>query len=168
MSTPSAADIIRILNLQPLEPEGGFFRETYRANDSIAPTALPSRYKSARGFSTAIYYLLTPDTFSALHQVLSDEIFHFYLGDAVEMLQLHPDGSGTIVTISNDLDLGRPQVIVEHGIWQGAHLAAGGTFALLGCTVAPGFVYEDFVLGDRAELTARYPKFESQIKQLTL
>lgn len=163
----SVADVIRLLELQPLEPEGGFFRETYRSTDVVSQAGLPLRYKSARTASTAIYYLLRPDTFSAIHQVLSDEIFHFYLGDAVEMLQLRADGSGTLVTISNDLELGRPQVVVPHGTWQGARLADGGAFALLGCTVSPSFDYEDFVLGDRAELIAQYPQFEQQIKQLT-
>ena len=103
----------RILGLVPHPVEGGYFAETYRSADHIPASGLPSRYGAARAASTAIYYLLTPDTFSAMHRLASDEIFHFYLGDPVEMLQLHPDGSHHVVLIGPDLEAGqRPQVIV--------------------------------------------------------
>ncbi|MBS1904736.1 MAG: cupin domain-containing protein [Bacteroidetes bacterium] len=164
----TAKDVIELLELEPLEPEGGYFRETYRTHETIAKSGLPVRYKSNRAFSTAIYYLLTPDTFSALHTVASDEIFHFYLGDTVEMLQLLPNGFGRIVKIGTDLAAGeRPQVIVPHGTMQGCRLANGGSFALMGCTVAPGFDYEDFALGNRDRLIEAYPAFSAQIERLT-
>jgi uncharacterized protein len=102
--------------------------------------------------------LLTPNTFSAIHVVKSDEIFHFYAGHAIEMLQLWPDSTAQVVTISNDLAAGHePQIVVPAGVWQGCRLARGGEWALLGCTVAPSFDYADFKLGDRNELIARYP-----------
>src|SRR5579883_1419925 len=97
-----AQEIIDLLNLKPLTGEGGFFAETYRANESVA--ALPGRYRGEqRSFSTAIYYLLTPESFSSMHRVASDEVFHFYLGDPVEMLQLFPDGSGKTIGLGTNL-----------------------------------------------------------------
>ena len=165
----SAEQIIDRLRLVPLTIEGGYFRETYRAPLMILANALPSAYTGDRNASTCIYYLLTPETFSAIHRVKSDEVFHFYAGDAVEMLQLWPDGSGKSVTIHNDLAAGHePQLIVPAGVWQGCRLVGGGQWALMGCTVAPGFDYADFTLGTRAELAVYYPKFADMISALTV
>ena len=98
---------------------------------------------------TAIYYLLKPGTFSALHRLPGDEIFHHYLGDSVEMLLLHPSGAGEVVRLGKDLAAGeRPQVMVPGGAWQGSRLVEGGKVALLGCTVSPGFEYADYQHGD--------------------
>jgi uncharacterized protein len=164
----SAQEVIELLALVPLEPEGGYFRETYRTHDTIPMTSLPARFRSARAFSTAIYYLLTPDTFSAMHRVASDEIFHFYLGDSVEMLQLLPNGFGRIVRIGSKITEGEHvQVVVPQGTMQGCRLADGGSFALMGCTVAPGFDYEDFERGDRTALLEQYPNFTPLIDKLT-
>ena len=117
----------RILGLVPHPVEGGYFTETYRSADQIPAAALPAGYAAARAASTAIYYLLTPDTFSAMHRLASDEIFHFYLGDPVEMLHLHPDGTHRIVVIGPDLEAGqRPQLVVPRHTWQGARLLPGG------------------------------------------
>ncbi len=144
-------ELIRALDLRPLPDEGGLFRETYRS-----------------AHSTAIYYLVTPDQFSALHRVRGDEVFHFYLGDPVEMLQLHDDGRGTLVTLGTDLARGmRPQVVVPGGVWQGTRLRPGGAFALLGTTMAPGFDPADFELGARATLVTRYPEFAVEIERFT-
>src|SRR5687767_11857734 len=101
----TADDLIRQLNLQPHPKEGGFFRETYRAAEAHA--ALPARYQGSRSFSTAIYYLLTPTTFSALHRLQSDEIFHFYLGDPVSMLQLDANGQGRTIVLGPDVHNGQ-------------------------------------------------------------
>ena len=160
-------EIIDILNLKPLPGEGGFFTESYRAGESFE--VLPSRYHNERRcFSTAIYYLLTPDTISAMHKLPSDEIFHFYAGDLVEMLQLFPDGRGKVIKIGSDLKAGlRPQVVVPRGTWQGSHLADGGQFALLGTTVAPGFEFTDFEAGVREMLVDLYPEYANLIRQLT-
>jgi uncharacterized protein len=160
-------EIIDQLNLRPLLAEGGFFIENYRADESVE--GLPSRYHNERRcFSTAIYYLLTPDTISAMHRLPSDEIFHFYAGDLVEMLQLFPDGRGKVIKIGSDLKAGlRPQVVVPRGTWQGSRLADGGQFALLGTTVAPGFEFTDFEAGIREMLVDLYPEYANLICQLT-
>jgi hypothetical protein len=159
--------ILSLLDLRP-HPEGGYYSRTYQADEQISLQDLPERYSGSRVHSTAIYYLLTSETCSRLHRIHSDEVFHFYLGNAVEMLHLFPDGTGRCVMLGTDLLAGtRPQVVVPRGVWQGARIADGGTFALLGCTVAPGFDYDDFELGDRASLLADYPQFSEEIHALT-
>lgn len=161
----SVQRIIDLLGLKPLTIEGGLYRETYRSEEIL--THLPERYSSPRTFSTCIYYLLKPGAFSSLHKLASDEIFHFYLGDPVEMLQLYEDGTGRIVRIGNDIENGiYPQVIVPKNIWQGARLIDGGKFALMGTTVAPGFDYSDFIIPNRDEILKQYPEFREKILQL--
>ncbi len=158
----------QILGLVPHPVEGGYFTETYRSADEIPASGLPSRYGTARAASTAIYYLLTPDTFSAMHRLTSDEIFHFYLGDPVEMLHLHPDGSHEIVVIGPNLEAGhRPQVVVPRHVWQGARLIPGGQYALLGTTVAPGFDYTDYETAPRPTLLTSHPHAKDLILALT-
>src|SRR3954449_10473135 len=155
MTHLTAEEVIAALALEPHALEGGFFRETYRVGHM---------HGQERPLTTAIYYLLTPDTCSALHRLPGDELFHFYLGDPVEQLHLRPDGSGEVVMLGPDLLAGqRPQVLVPGGVWQGACLAAGGRLALLGTTMSPGFAYPDYMAGDRADLTARYPAFAEMI-----
>jgi len=157
-----------LLNLKPHPEEGGYFVETYRSAENILEGALPIRYQGARPFATAIYYLLTPDTFSAIHRLQSDEVFHFYLGDPVEMLQLFPDGSGRVHILGSDiLNSMELQVIVQRGVWQGARLLRGGRFALLGTTVSPGFDYKDYESGRRHVLLKSFPKFRDLIIALT-
>jgi predicted cupin superfamily sugar epimerase len=164
----TAEDVVRLLDLAPHPSEGGHFRETYRSGLLIPGEALSSAYAGAREASTAIYYLLTPTTFSAMHRLTGDEVFHFYLGDPVEMLQLYPDGTGRSVVLGTDLEQGmRPQVVVPGGVWQGARLAGGGRFALMGTTVAPGFSFEDFELGGRDALLREYPAHRQMILALT-
>src|SRR4029079_11335198 len=164
----TAQQVIEQLKLVPLTIEGGYFRETYRAPLMIPGGALSKEYTGDRNVSTAIYYLLTPDTFSAIHIVRSDEAFHFYAGDPVEMIQFWPDGTSRVVIISNDRAAGHePQLVVPAGVWQGCRLAQGGKWALMGCTVAPGFDYADFMLADRAELLAKHPAHAEMIKALT-
>ncbi len=159
--------IIKLLDLKPHPDEGGFFKETYRSDEIIKN--ISDRYNGQRTYGTCIYYLLTPDTFSSIHKLNSDEIFHFYIGDAVEMLQLFPDGNGKIITIGNDLESGiMPQVIVPMNVWQGSRLKKGGQFALLGTTVAPGFEYQDYENGKRNELISSYPEFFDLIINLTI
>jgi uncharacterized protein len=162
----NAQEIIKLLQLQPHPKEGGYFRETYRSADSFSD--LPSRYGGKRSASTAIYYLLTPETFSTVHRLASDEVFHFYLGSPVEMLQLFPDGQGRIVTLGSDLKAGQsPQIMVPAGVWQGSRLAARGSFALMGTTVAPGFDFADYESGEREKLIEQYPQFAKMIRELT-
>lgn len=134
----------------------------------IPESGLPSGYRGARRASTAIYYLLTNETFSAMHRLRGDELFHFYLGDPVEMLHLRPNGTGATITLGTGLEEGmQPQVVVPGGVWQGARMAAGGRYALLGCTVAPGFEFEDFELGKREDLVREFPAYAETIRALT-
>ncbi len=169
LSRPTADDLIRFLHLQPLPREGGWYRETYRSSRRLPAAALTPSYRAARSASTAIYYLLTPDTFSALHRLPTEEVFHFYLGDPVEMLQLgpNPEDGGRIVILGSDLFAGQQvQMMVPAGVWQGSLLQAGGAFALLGTTLAPGFDFADYEAADRAALIAAFPAFAERIARL--
>lgn len=162
------AQIKELLKLQPLPLEGGFFAEVYRSTCKLPSSALPSGYPDERTLSTAIYYLLTPDNFSAMHRLRGDEVYHFYLGDPVEMLLLKPDGSAEAVLEGPDIAAGMHlQHVVAGGTWQGARLAPGGHFALMGTTMAPGFDPADFELGNRDELSAQYPRYSPLIAMLT-
>jgi len=163
------ADKIKfLLNLTPHPEEGGYFVETYRSPHHIPKDVLPEGYEGERLLATAIYYLLTPDTFSAMHRLPADEIFHFYLGDPVEMLQLLPDGSGRVITLGGDILNGMyPQVTVKKGVWQGSRLLPGGSFALLGTTMSPGFERVDYESGKRDVLIKSYPRFRDLICALT-
>lgn len=165
----TAQEVKELLRLEPHPREGGWFVQTYAAEESVAAEAFDdARYDGPRRTSTAIYYLLEPETFSEMHCLKSDEVFHFYAGDPVEMLQLTPDGEGKTVIIGNDLAKGEiPQVVVGRGVWQGSRLLPGGSWALLGCTVAPGFEYEDYEARGRSELIAEWPQFAAQIALLT-
>lgn len=165
---PTAQEIIETLNLEPHPNEGGYFVETYRSKGSISKDHLPENYTSDRSYSTAIYYLLTPETCSALHRLPTDEVFHFYLGDPVIQIHLRPNGSSEIFTLGSDLLAGHhPQLVVPGETWQGAYLAEGGQFALLGATVAPGFDFEDYEHGDRDLLCLLHPDRKELIERLT-
>jgi hypothetical protein len=161
------ADKVReLLNLSPLELEGGFFRETYRSRWQVPQEQLPEGVQGARSIGTAIYYMITPETFSTLHRLPGTEIFHFYLGDPAVMLQLHPDGEVQTVTLGHDLAAGhQPQVVVRGSVWQGCKLAPGGAWALMGTTMSPGFDYADYETGMRDELVAQYPDVADKIKE---
>ena len=172
----TAAEIKTLLRLQPHPREGGWYVRTYEAAETIPPHLFNDRrYNGLRRTSTAIYYLLEPGTFSEMHLLTSDEIFHHYAGDPVEMLQLHPEGSVYRVHIGKDMRAGeRPQVMVKRGVWQGSRLlpfaqVSGGAhhWALLGCTVSPGFDFADYRSGRRAELISRWPGETDLITALT-
>jgi hypothetical protein len=167
-SQPSAESIIRALGLKPHPKEGGWFVETYRSSEGVENTHLPKRYSAFRAFGTAIFYLLTPDTKSELHSLASDEVFHFYLGDPVVMVHLPADGKGHVFTLGHDIAAGQlVQVVVPRGTWQGAYLKEGGAWALLGCSVCPGFDYRDYESASRTFLVERYPNFREIIERLT-
>jgi predicted cupin superfamily sugar epimerase len=164
------ADTIRaLLHLEAHPLEGGFFAETWRARQSVDAAALDGGDAGERATGTAIYYLLTPETVSSMHRLRWDEVFHFYLGDPVEMLLLPPGGPGRRVTLGTDLATGaRPQVVVPAGVWQGARLAAGGRVALLGTTMAPGFDPADFDIGDPEALAREWPDLAEAIRARAL
>ena len=164
----TAEQLISRLHLQPLDNEGGYYFQTYVSGEKIKKDDLPDRFNNDKPFSTAIYYLLTPDTKSILHRLPSDEIYHFYLGDPVQMLHLYPNGSSNIVFLGNEFMSGqRFQVTVPSGVWQGSTLVEGGEFALMGTTVAPGFDFSDFEAADSDELIEQFPQYKGLIQDLT-
>jgi len=166
----AARRLIAHFGLEPHPAEGGYFRESYRATETLAAAALPQRYAGPRALGTAIYYLLTAQTCSCLHRLASDEIFHFYHGDPVELLLLPSDdeeGAAQLHRLGTDWERGMvSQLIVPRGAWQGARLQPGGAYALLGTTVAPGFEYADYEAGDPAHLTDRFPAHAELIQAL--
>jgi uncharacterized protein len=171
----TAGEVKELLGLQPHPREGGWFVRTYEAEELVAAEVFSDdRYDGPRRTGTAIYYLLEPDTFSEMHALASDEIFHHYAGDAVEMLQLSDDGSSRRVVIGKDLRAGeRPQVVVRRDVWQGSRLRLSAQeregacgWALLGCTVSPGFEFADYRTA-RSELVARWPGEAEMIAALT-
>jgi uncharacterized protein len=163
----TADDIKALLHLEPHPVEGGFYRRTYTSAVSVALLG------GVRPYGTAIYYLLEEGTFSEMHVLASDEMFHFYLGDPVEMLQLWPSGEAKVVTLGPDLGAGQHvQLVVPAGVWQGTQLVddgktGGGKVALLGCTVTPGFDFADYRSGKYDELAAGWPVEAARIKTLT-
>lgn len=166
----TADRLIERLGLVPLPDEGGHYRETWRAGESAPAAALPARYRGDRAFGSAILYLLTsdPDSFSAIHRLPTDEVWHFYLGDPLEMLLLHPDGRSESVTLGPDvMGAQRVQLAVPRGVWQGSRVATGGEWALVGTTMAPAFEFADYEAGDREALAARYPEAARRIRALT-
>lgn len=161
-----ALEWVARLQLKPLSIEGGWYRETARSDEILDPA--PGRYDGPRSCYSAIYYMLTPETFSAMHRLKTDEIWHFYAGDPVLQLQLFETGTGREIRLSNRGEHNaEPQAVVPRRVWQGARLEPGGTFALLGTTLAPGFELSDFELGDRAKLVEQYPTFRNRILTLT-
>ena len=159
----TARELIDRLGLTP-HPEGGFYRETYRAPDSVQV----SGFAGSRSVSTAIYYLLAAGDRSMLHRIKSDEVWHFYAGDPLLIVSLSPDGGLTEFRLGNNVARGEtPQHIVPAGHWFGACPAEGSAFALVGCTVAPGFDFADFEMGSRAALTAEFPQHVDWIRRLT-
>lgn len=157
-----ARQIIARLGLEPLPHEGGWFRRTWQSPETVAPD---------RAAWAAIYFLVTPEGFSALHRLETDEIWHFHAGDTLEHVTLDPaTGAVTVTPLGNRVLAGdSPQVVVARGVWQGARLAAGGAhgWALLTCTMAPQWVEREFSLGERDALTRRFPAAREQIAALT-
>jgi len=158
----TAEEVKKLLGLVPHPREGGWYVRTFEAREFVAAEV------GERRTSTAIYYLLEPGTFSEMHRLKSDEVFHHYLGGAVEMLRLFADGRGERVLIGKDLEAGeRPQVVVERGVWQGSRLVGAEGFALLGCSVSPGFEFEDYEAGRAAELVEGWSEWREMILGLT-
>lgn len=163
------AAIIEALGLEPLGFEGGFYRETWRSPFRVPREAL-AQHSGERSLGTAIYYLLGPDSRSLLHRLATDETYHFYLGDPVELTMIDPDGRVVSVRLGSDVLSGDTvQFTVPAGCWQGSSLVPGGRFALMGTTMCPGFELADFELGRRAELLEGQsdPQHRARIEALT-
>jgi len=160
-------NIIKTLQLKP-HPEGGYFRETYRSSGEITRDNLGSKYSGNRNYSTSIFYLLTSDTFSAFHSILQDETWHFYNGSPLYLHMISPEGVYSKVVIGCNMMEGQvPQYIVPGGSWFAARVIDSNAFSLLGCTVAPGFNFDDFELGEREKLMKMFPAHHEVILQLT-
>ena len=165
--TKDAAYWAAKLGLIP-HPEGGFHRQTYRSDVLIAKEALPPEFSGERPVCTAIYFLLEGENFSAFHRLRSDEMWHFYLGGAVSVHVIESDGSHSEILLGNDPEAGEVfQTVVKAGRWFASCVRDPATFALVGCTVAPGFDFADFEMAERETLVRLYPQHRSLIERFT-
>jgi predicted cupin superfamily sugar epimerase len=160
-------EIIQELKLQP-HPEGGYFRETYRSVGTVPKEILGDSYSGDRNYATGIYFLITGGNFSAFHKIHQDEMWHFYDGTAMNLHMISSEGNYTLVKIGNNLAEGEiPQFTVQGGCWFASEVAAHDSFSLMGCTVAPGFDFDDFELPSRSELIKLFPQHKEIITKLT-
>ncbi|WP_150670221.1 cupin domain-containing protein [Pandoraea anhela] len=163
---PSAADLVTSLGLLP-HPEGGHYRETYRAAGTIAGAALPQGFSGPRSLCTAILYLLEAGDFSAFHRIRSDEVWHFHLGGTLFIHEIDLSGKLTTTPLGHDVAHGeRLQHVVPAGHWFAAQPAPSTDYSLVGCTVAPGFAFEDFEMAEPAALAAQWPAHRELILRL--
>jgi len=166
-STNEAVALIQELQLQP-HPEGGWFREVYRSDETLRVEALPERYNKDHNYSTSIYFLLESHDFSAFHRIRSDETWHFYKGSPLVILIISPDGVLKEITMGNTLYEGQTlQYTIMRNCWFAALLMDENSFSLVGCTVSPGFEFEDFELGRCEKLTELFPLQAEVIRKLT-
>ena len=167
---PTAAALIKHFNMQQVPQEGPWFTLTYSSPDVLPQNALPARYDGSRSAGSAIIAIITRTEFSAMHRLKTDEIWHFYGGDPLEMLILHPNGNGEVVVLGPDVLAGQKlQYVVPRGAWQGS-LPTGNapdTYSMIGDTLAPAFSYTDFEMGYRSELQQSYPQYAEMIAKLT-
>jgi predicted cupin superfamily sugar epimerase len=161
------AAVVERLNLAR-HPEGGWYRETYRSAESIPADAVPDRFNGDRSVSTAIYFLLEKGDVSHLHRIKSDELWHFYSGAPLTLHLISQDGIYSKIVLGSGPAHGETfQAVVPAGYWFGAEVTGSGDYSLVGCTVAPGFDFADFEMGDRDELLQRYPEHAEVISLLT-
>jgi predicted cupin superfamily sugar epimerase len=158
---------INHLHMLP-HPEGGYYAETYRSSEFMPGEHLPGRYGSSRSFATAIYFLVAGGSFSALHRIKSDEIWHFYHGSRLTVYVIEPQGNLQIIHLGNNPEAGEVfQAVVKAGCWFGSIVQDAQSYALVGCTVAPGFDFADFELANRQALIQQYPQHQNIIQTLT-
>lgn len=165
-----AERIKQYYKMEWLPIEGGYFTVTYHSSEKIGMDCLPQRYQEEKPFGGAILYLLDgdPNCFSAMHRLPTDEVYHFYMGDPIEMLLLFPDGGSEHVLLGQDIFADQKvQFVAPRGAWQGFHLMNGGKFALIGTTMAPGYTPSDFEVGEWETLSQQYPKEAELIRKLT-
>lgn len=167
MMNKDAAYWIEKLGLER-HPEGGYFRQTYKAELMLARERLAPGFTGPRAASTGIYFLLEGENFSAFHRLRSDEMWHFYAGEPVVVHVINPDGEYSQILLGNDPEAGETlQAVVKAGCWFASHVADWKSFALVGCTVAPGFEFEDFEMAKAEELIRTYPQHRTIIRTLT-
>ena len=162
----TANALIKQFNLLP-HPEGGYYKETYKATEYIAKNALPERFQADRFFSTAIYFLLEKGNFSAFHKIKSDECWHFYAGETLLVYVIHTTGNLEIIRLGNNIEKGEVfQYVVPANCWFASEPAADTNFSFVGCTVAPAFDFADFELAKANTLIQQFPQHENIIKRL--
>lgn len=167
MESIDATYWVRRLKLEP-HPEGGYYRQTYRSDETIPQAALPEGFTGPRAASTAIYFLLEGENFSAFHRLRSDEMWHFYTGSPLVVHVIDTAGRYWPVSLGSDSESGQVfQAVVRAGSWFAAHVADWKGWALVGCTVAPGFDFEDFEIAKRKKLVDKYPQHRKVIQELT-
>ena len=160
-------EIINHFNLQE-HPEGGYFKEVYRSKEIVSAENLPDYFNGDRNYCTSIYFLLISDKFSAFHKINQDEIWHFYQGSTLKLHLISPEGTYSFVKIGNDFNNDEVfQFTVPAHYYFAAEVLAKDSFSFVGCTVSPGFDFNDFVLPSRKELSTEFPKHSEIIKQLT-
>jgi len=163
----TATDFINYYRLLP-HPEGGYYKQTYRAAENIPHAALPQRFTGARSFSTAIFFLLEQGNFSSFHRIQSDECWHFYAGGRMHVHIINKEGILETIHPGPDFLNGEKfQFVVPAGCWFAAETAIETSFSFVGCTVAPGFDFADFELANTDELSRLYPQHEAIIRRLT-
>ena len=162
-----AQDLIDRFSLAA-HPEGGWFVQTYRSEGTLPASALPG-FGGPRHYSTAIYFLLENGRYSRLHRIRSDEIWHFYLGGPLRLAMIGSDGKDREIILGQDIGAGQYlQYVVPAGVWFGATPCKGTDFSFVGCTVAPGFDFADFEIGDRKKLVLAWPEAASCIDEFCL
>lgn len=155
--------IINKLDLLP-HPEGGFYRETYRSKGIITEESLSPEISGSRNYATCIYFLLTSENFSGFHRIKQDEQWHFYKGSPLRIHVIDPSGQYKQHTLSHEMDRNEyPQLVIEAGNWFASSVVEPNSYSLVGCTVAPGFDFNDFELATRAQLLKLYPNHEALI-----
>lgn len=155
------------LKMQP-HPEGGYFKEVYRADEQYNGEYLPDRFGGDRSYGTSIYFLLIGEQVSKFHRIKSDEIWHFYEGSPVKIYRISLDGNKKEVVVGRDPDKGENlQTVIDKGDWFGAEVLDKNSYSLCGCTVAPGFHFEDFELADSSLLLRQFPQYTKIILKLT-
>lgn len=165
LTTPTS--LVEKFNLLP-HPEGGFFKENYRSVEVIPHSSLPKRFRGDRNYSTAIYFLLEQGNFSAFHKINSDECWHFYAGGTLLIYIIHLNGKLELIKLGNNLNEGeRFQAVVPAECWFASEPAGSIAFSFVGCTVAPGFDFNDFQLAQSEELSKHYPQHKLLINRLT-
>jgi predicted cupin superfamily sugar epimerase len=163
----SVEEYVSLLSLKP-HPEGGFFRETYRSSESIPASFLSDRFIESRNLSTSIYYLLDRESFSSFHRIKSDEIWHFYNGCGLYIYEIDKVGNYVTHKLGNNLKEGFSfQITIKSESWFAAENINKLDYSLVGCTVAPGFDFNDFEIAKRDELLQEYPQFNKDIIRLT-
>ncbi len=165
--TKEQEQIIKKFDLEA-HPEGGYFKEVYRSDLVLPNSVLSSHFEGTRNVATSIYFMLTSEAFSAFHRVQQDETWHFYKGSRITLHMIDAAGNYTQVFIGNDFEKGEvPQFTVPKNVWFAAEVETPNSYALVGCTVSPGFDFRDFEMADKEDLSKAFPQHQAVISRLT-